>query len=244
MNSVVVTGSNGGIGTAVCLLLRSQGYRVIGVDRSPDSNDLHTFIQFDLRDIVVNEVKRSEFSSALEIAVGRSALRALINNAAIQILDGLEDLDVEDFRKTVDINVVAPLILSKMAYEHLRAAAGSIVNVGSIHAQLTKPGYVSYATSKSALKGLTQALAVDIGSTVRVNAIQPAATATEMLLEGFEENPEACDELKAFHPTNSIADPGEIAEAICFLVSDRCHFLNGSIIDVNGGIGARLHDPV
>jgi len=244
MNSVLVTGSNGGIGTAICQLLKNRDYRVIGVDRTADRNGLDAYIKFDVRDIVTDVTCRAEFSTALNGAVNSTALKALINNAAIQILGGLEQLEIEDFRKSMDINLVAPLVLSKLTYEHLKAATGSIVNVGSIHARLTKPGFVSYATSKSALMGLTHALAVDVGSNVRVNAVQPAATATEMLVDGFKENPEAFGELKAFHPTNSIAAPGEIAEVVCFLISGQCQFLNGSIIDINGGIGARLHDPV
>ena len=121
---------------------------------------------------------------------------------------------------------------------------GSVVNMGSIHAKLTKPAFISYATSKTALLGLTQSIAVDCGSRIRVNAIQPAATATEMLLAGFEGKPEAFRALKKFHPTNSIAEPLEIAKAVEFLLSDSIPFTNGAVLDINGGIGFRLHDPI
>ena len=131
-----------------------------------------------------------------------------------------------------------------MLFADLKCNKGSIVNIGSIHSKLTKPKFISYATSKTALLGLTQSMAVDCGSSVRVNAIQPAATATEMLLDGFKGSPEAFDKLKAFHPTNSIAAPLEIAEAVLFVISEQCQFLNGTVLDINGGIGSRLHDPI
>ncbi|MBV7260588.1 SDR family oxidoreductase [Photobacterium sp. WH24] len=244
MNAVIVTGSNGGIGTAICNMLKNSGYYVVGIDRKADINGLDGFIELDIRDIVVNASGRDIFISNLENELNGYQLKALINNAAVQILSSFEELKVEDFIETIDTNLNAPLILGKLLFPKLKASKGSIVNIGSIHSKLTKPGFVSYATSKTALLGLTQALAVDSGHVIRVNAIQPAATATEMLLDGFKENPDAFEILKGFHPTRTIATPSEIAEAVKFVISDSCQFLNGSVIDINGGIGSRLHDPV
>lgn len=243
MKSVLVTGSNGGIGTAICKLLKNKGYFVIGSDRQPDANYLDEFIQFDIRELALSEVKREEFSTKIKKCIGHSSFIALINNAAVQILAGIEELDIEDFRESIDTNLIAPLCLGKLVFADLKRNKGSIVNIGSIHSKLTKPKFISYATSKAALLGLTQSMAVDCGRYVRVNAIQPAATATEMLLDGFKDSPEAFKALKAYHPTNSIADPNEIAEAVLFVISEHCQFLNGSVLDINGGIGSRLHDP-
>lgn len=244
MKSVLVTGSNGGIGTAICSLLKDNGYYVIGTDLESDENNLDDFIQFDLRDITICRDERARFACEINQIIDGSEFSALVNNAALQVLSGMDDLDIEDFRATIDINLTAPLVLSKILYNSLKENKGSILNIGSIHAKLTKPAFISYSTSKSALLGLTQSMAVDIGSNVRVNAIQPAATATEMLLDGFKGQPEAYAKLEAFHPSNCIAKPIEIAEAVFFMISDRCRFMNGAILDVNGGIGCRLHDPV
>jgi len=243
MKSVLVTGSNGGIGSAICLLLKNKGYFVIGSDIQNDKNDLDGFIRFDIRDLAVSENKREEFVFKLNNLIGNSSFKALINNAAVQILSSIEELEVEDFRETIDTNLIAPLALCKLTFPYLKKSKGSIVNIGSIHSKLTKPGFISYATSKSALLGLTQSLSVDCGEFVRVNAIQPAATATEMLLAGFKDNPDAFNTLKSFHPTNTIAAPNEVAEALFFVISEHCQFLNGTVLDINGGIGARLYDP-
>jgi NAD(P)-dependent dehydrogenase (short-subunit alcohol dehydrogenase family) len=244
MKSVLVTGSNGGIGTAICKLLKSKGYWVIGSDRQKDINNLDAFIEFDIRALALSEVKRIQFTDELDICIGETLFKALINNAAVQLLSSIEELNIEDFRESIDTNLIAPLSLSKLTYHHLKSNKGSIVNIGSIHSKLTKPGFISYATSKTALLGLTQSMSVDCGEYVRVNAIQPAATATEMLLDGFKDSPVAFKALKEFHPTKSIAAPAEIAEAVFFVISEQCQFLNGSVLDINGGIGSRLHDPV
>ena len=118
------------------------------------------------------------------------------------------------------------------------------MNVSSIHAFETKPHFVAYATSKGALLTLTRALAVELAPCVRVNAVIPSATDTGMLRAGFEGNPEGLAELGRYHPMGRIARPEEIAAVIAFLGSEAASFMTGSAISVDGGIGARLHDPI
>ena len=244
MSSVIVTGSNGGIGTAICKLLKKNGYFIIGVDYYPDSNNLDAFIESDLSELVDSDLVRTSFSDQLGAISKFANLKALVNNAAIQIISGINDLRIEDFKRTININLIAPMVLSKLTYPLLKKNKGVILNIGSIHSELTKPGFISYATSKAALKGLTKSLAVDIGQHVRINTIQPAATETEMLKAGFKGNLDALSKLKSYHPANRLASSNEIAEFVLFLISDRCCFINGASLDINGAIGSRLHDPV
>lgn len=244
MKTVVVTGSNGGIGTAICRYLMCEGYYVIGIDREDDLNGLHDFISFDISVLAVNHEQYERLYERLVKKIGDKKLVSLINNAAIQILGSIDTTSIEDFKITLDTNVVAPFALSKMLLSHLESNKGTILNIGSIHSKLTKPEFISYATSKTALLGLTQSLAVDCGNRVRVNVIQPAATATEMLISGFKDNPEALEMLKHYHPTGSIAEPLEIAKAVAFLIRDDLPFANACVLDINGGIGSRLHDPI
>jgi NAD(P)-dependent dehydrogenase (short-subunit alcohol dehydrogenase family) len=118
-----------------------------------------------------------------------------------------------------------------------------VVNIGSIHSALTKPRFTCYATSKAALGGLTRSLAVELGGTVRVNELNPAATDTPMLRAGFEGKPGAFERLAAVHPAGRIAAPDEVARAALFLTSDAASFINGESLRVDGGVGVRLHDP-
>ncbi len=243
MNFVVVTGSNGGIGSAICEYLKNNGYSIVGLDLGKDKNQLDVYIECDLAKPATIPVDYDALEIDLIDAIGDDDLLGLVNNAAVQILGDIESTSVADFKYSLDVNVVAPFALTKMLKTKLSQSNGSVVNIGSIHSSLTKPGFISYATSKTALLGLTKSLAVDCGSHIRVNAIQPAATATEMLLAGFEDDPTAFENLKKYHPTGNIASPREIAVAVKFLLSDDIPFANGTVLDLNGGIAARLHDP-
>ena len=110
----------------------------------------------------------------------------MINNAAVQRLDHVKNIKLEDWQESLNVNLTGPMLLSKLFLNRLETNHGCIINIGSIHQQLTKPEFVTYATTKSALIGLTKAMAVDLEGRVRVNAISPAAIETEMLKAGFE----------------------------------------------------------
>ncbi len=245
MKWVLVTGSNGGIGSAICTVLRNTGFSLLGIDKRLNPHgELDKFIHADITDILDDEVYRSEFADEVHQTVGDGQLVGLVNNAAVQILGSIEKVTIQDFRETLDVNVAVPLALSQICFDLLVKSSGTILNVGSIHASLTKPGFISYSTSKAAIAGLTRALAVDVGDRVKVLGIQPAAIATQMLMDGFADDPDALSELKSYHPSKSIGEPLDIAEFVAYLISSKCQFLNGTMLDVNGGIGARLHDPV
>jgi NAD(P)-dependent dehydrogenase (short-subunit alcohol dehydrogenase family) len=119
-----------------------------------------------------------------------------------------------------------------------------VINIASIHAGLTKPGFSAYSTSKSGLVGLTRSLAVELGAKVRVNAISPAAIDTPMLRDGFSENLAGLAELERIHPGGIIGTPTEVAELAFFMARNESKFLNGSIVGLDGGISGRLHDPI
>ena len=244
MQSILVTGANGGIGRALCHEFSSAGYYVIGTDIDQQSNSCEAYIQQDLIRLVKSEENRTQFVEAVRLLVGEAPLKAIINNAAVQFIGATKEIDVQDFDMTLDVNLKAPLIMTQAFIDMLEKESGVVVNIGSIHAKCTKPGFISYATSKAGLLGLTQALAVDLGHKgIRVNIIQPAATETEMLLAGFDGKKDKFQELKSAHPLERIASPDEIAKVAVFLVSDKASFMTGACINVDGGVGVRLHDP-
>ena len=125
----------------------------------------------------------------------------------------------------------------------LEKARGAVVNISSIHEKLTKAGFVAYSTSKTALSGLTRAMAVDLGARVKVNAICPAAIKTPMLAAGFEGRADAFDALHQAHPGGRIGLPEEVAHLARYLIAEAPAFLNGSCLGLDGGIAGRLHDP-
>ena len=168
-----------------------------------------------------------------------------MNNAAHQVVSNFEGLTNADWRTTMDTNVHAPFALTQLFLPELKSGRGSVVNVASIHANLTKPGFVAYASSKGALVSLTKSLAVDLGPCgVRCNAILPAAISTPMLMDSFKADPKAYSRLAELHPVGRIGTPGEVAEFVAFLAGDGAGFITGSALAIDGGMGGRLQDPL
>ena len=242
INSVIITGSTGGIGKALVNEFKKTGYHTIGIDQY-HSKYADINIVCDLSELVNNKEVELRLYAQINEALHGNALSVLINNAAVQILDDVEHAQLTDFKKTMDVNLTAPFLLSKLFFQQLKESKGSIINIGSIHAKQTKPKFIAYATSKAALKGLTQAMAIDFGQHVRVNIIQPAAISTEMLIDGFKNNPEGLKQLEDFHPSGFIGAPEDVAKLAVFLSKDESRFINGASIYIDGAIGVRLHDP-
>lgn len=243
----LVTGCNGGIGKSLCQEFGAAGYLVIGTDRQAVSEaDCDLYLCCDLIELASDGVTRKRFQEDVgEFVANQSALlKAVINNAAYQVVMPLSKLSAVEFNSSQQINVIAPYVLAQLFDTLLRKSSGSIVNIGSIHVRLTKPGFCAYSTSKAALSGLTRALALEFSSEVTVNTILPAATKTDMLVAGFSEHPDKFAELESCHPAGRIANPGEIAKLALFLCSDAARFITGAEVPIDGGIGVRLHDPL
>ena len=242
IKTILITGVSGGIGKSIASYFKKNNFNVVGTDiENPKELDIvDTFIQLDLDLFCTDEIYRKEKTDVLSNSI--NSLDILVNNAAVQILDHLEELKLSDWQKSLNVNLTAPLILSQLFLNKLIQVSGSIVNIGSIHQQLTKPRFLSYATSKSALIGMTKAMAVDLQNKVRVNAISPAAIETDMLRAGFNYEENAIDKLREIHPVKKIGDPEEIACLVFFLASQNKSFLHGANIQMDGGISSVLHD--
>ena len=238
----LITGACGGIGTALVDRFKEDGFRVIGTDLDGPCEGSDHFLPCDLRTLVRQSQAREAFCNKVQEVIGNQGLSALVNNAAIQLLGSVRELSPDDLTSTFDVNVFAPFLLVQAFLDDLVVGSGSVVNISSVHARLTKPEFVAYASSKAALSGLTRAMGVDLGARVRVNAIAPAAIETPMLAAGFEGAPELQSRLAALHPVRRIGTAEEVADFTLFLVSDKARFINGAVYELDGGIGARLHD--
>lgn len=243
--SVLITGIAGGIGAALGRAYRQAGFQVIGTGRSqPEDEICDEFIEADLQALVRDQALFDTFASDVRQAFGDAPLSILINNAAVQHLSKMDGLSRDQWDATLDVNLTAPFCLVGEFLGELKAAHGCVLNIGSVHAQATKPEFVAYATSKAALHGLTRALAVDLGADVRVVCLAPAGIATPMLMAGFKGREEEFKALEGVHPVNRIGHPDEVAKAALFLTSSDAGFATGTTFYLDGGILSRLHDPV
>lgn len=243
----LITGASGGIGHALVRVFADAGYQVIASDLGEKPHDLPCahYLPADLARYAQDEIYASEINTALRTCLN-GHLDVLIHNAALQILGGVDSLTRADWCQTLDVNLLAPFLLTQALLPELEAVRdnmGCVINIGSIHARLTKKNFVAYATSKAALAGMTRAVAVDLGPRVRINAIEPAAIETAMLKAGFEGKPELYAQLEACHPQQRIGTPEEVAHLALAIAAGGMNFLHGACIGLDGGIAGRLYDP-
>ena len=246
LKTALVTGASGSIGQAICKEFNDLGYQVLGLDLPSVSKLKYckASILADLEIMCRDVIYRRNVFDQIRKLLDSSYLNVLVNNAAVQIVKPSEALTSEDWHTTLDVNLLAPFLLTQFFLEDLTKTAGSVINIASIHAMLTKPKFVAYATSKAAVVGLTRSLSVELGHRVRVNAIAPAAICTPMLSQSFSEQEEAFRQLSQMHPIGRIGTPEEVAKAALFLASDQANFITGTTLELDGGISHRLHDPV
>ena len=239
---VLITGAAGGIGVAMVAAFEAAGWRVVSTDRQPSARAGHLVLDIGVCTDPTRGDHQRVIATLLAATGGR--LKALVANAAHQVVKPSGELTATDWQQSLGTNLLSPFWLAMAFKSELAANRGSFLAISSIHERLTKPGFVAYATSKAALSGMVRALAVELGGQVRCNAICPAAIATPMLVAGFEGQPEALAALRAFHPVGRLGQPDEVAQAALYACSDGAGFLNGACLDLSGGISARLHDPV
>lgn len=240
-STVVVTGVLGGVGKELAHVFSESGYQVIGLDcKTGDSVYCNKLIQFDINRYCIEQNYRAEMNALIDKEIPE--LSVLINNAAVQILGGTAEIKLADWQETLNVNLTGPLLLSQFFLSRLEKSTGCIINIASIHHRLTKKRFVAYATSKSALIGLTKAMAVDLEGRVRVNSISPAAIQTDMLVAGFGGDKDAFKKLNKIHPVQRIGLPSDVARMALFLASENSGFIHGANFSLDGAISSSLKD--
>jgi NAD(P)-dependent dehydrogenase (short-subunit alcohol dehydrogenase family) len=234
---VVITGVARGIGAATAGVFSDAGWTVIGIDRHEPAPEirLDDFRTADLADA-------SATADAFRSLDPNANLRALVNNAAVQVEKGLLETTVEEWDVVMATNLRAPFLAIQAAHRFMGAGA-AVVNVASVHAYATSYGLAAYAASKGGLVALTRAAALELMKDgIRVNAIVPGAVDTAMLHAGFgRAETSDVERLVSRTPAGRLATPREIGEAILFLCDERrSAFVVGQTLIVDGGALANL----
>ncbi|VVO47794.1 3-oxoacyl-[acyl-carrier-protein] reductase FabG [Pseudomonas fluorescens] len=240
MNVAVVTGAGGAIGSAVCKLLGSEGYRVAALDLA-EPRVLGPNMRFYSCD-VASRIAVRDVVEQIEDDMG--PITALVNVAGVLSTGSALELKVSEFERVMRVNVQGTLIpcqlIGQLMAERKR---GSIVNIGSVVGknggnarpwldanEQARAGGVAYGMSKSAVHTMTLFLAKELASAgVRVNAVAPGPIATEMTTS-FPDN------LRALIPLGRMGRAEEVASAVSFMLSDKAGFISGEILDINGAL--------
>lgn len=224
----VVTGASRGIGRATVELFRREGVRAIGLARGFD--DSESTRKCDVTD------EREVASVFAELMSVYGRLDILVNCAAITSRTDPLSITVDEWEAIYRTNVIGTYLCTREAIRAMKPRKyGKVVNVSSIAGRsYSRTASAAYTCSKYAVIGLTRHLAAHFGSEgINVNCVCPAQTRTETLVANV---PSAeLDALATTIPLGRIAEPDEIAQAILFLASDAASYLNGAIVDINGG---------
>jgi L-xylulose reductase len=233
---VLVTGAGKGIGRATAQWLAAQGAHVWALSRSAD--DLASLAtEIGCRTLAVDLADVQATREAVESAL---PIDALVNCAGIVELAAFVDTPADLFDRVMAVNARAPMIVAQAVVRDLlrRKAAGAIVNVSSIAAQVGTPEHTAYCASKAALDAITRVMARELGPHgIRVNSVNPVVTLTPMAQQAWSD-PVKAVQMKGRIPLQRFAQPEEVASVIAFLLGPGASMVHGSCIDVDGGFRA------
>jgi len=243
---ILVTGSSRGLGWAMARKLAEAEATVILNGRDHELLKQHSGeleaegLSVDMEAFDVSDTD-SVLTGMQSIAARQGRLDGLINNAAIQHWQPLEDFSLEDYDRLMNTNLRACFMLSREAARlMLPRHSGRIVNIASIMGPQARKTISAYTTSKAGIIGLTRALAVELGPQgIQCNAIAPGYFATEMNA-ALVENPEFTTFVENRTPLQRWGQPYEIAGAAVFLMSDAASFVNGHVLTIDGGLSAQV----
>ena len=239
--NVLVTGGTRGIGEAISREFAKKGYDLIinYVNSNDKAQNLKQELEkeYNIKVLPIQTDISNEISikNMVDTAIKEfGKIDVLVNNAGIVIDKEFEDRTVEEWKKTLDINLIAPFVLTKLVgKEMMKQKSGAIINISSTNGINTYyPTSVDYDASKSGLISLTYDSAVQFAPYVRVNCVAPGWVNTEMnkeLPEDFVKEETERILVKRF------AEPKEIAKVVTFLASEDASFVNSTVIKVDGG---------
>lgn len=237
MKNVLITGGARGIGKAICYKLSSEGYRVlINYNSSFESAQ-------EMATTLNTKAYKADVSNHFEVEQMFKQIKSdfgsvdiLINNAGISNVSLFQDLTIDKWNELFNINVGGCFNTIHFALpDMISKKSGVILNFSSIWGSHGASCEVAYSATKGAIESLTKSLALELApSNIRVNAIAPGTVNTEMMNCYTDEDMKyICENI----PMMRIAEPDEIAELVCFLISDKNSYMTGQIISPSGGMG-------
>jgi NAD(P)-dependent dehydrogenase (short-subunit alcohol dehydrogenase family) len=235
----IVTGGGSGIGYAIAEKLISAGMQTIIVGR--DAGKLHKAkeqlgelcfaMTCDLSDMAT-------IPALVKNIIGQfGQIDVLVNNAGINMKKDFCDVTDEDFQSVITTNLSSVFALSREVVRHMLVKrSGSIINISSMAAQYGIPRVIAYSASKSAVDGMTRAMAVELSPDgIRVNAIAPGFIETAMTANALNTDPERKQKVFGRTPMGKMGQPSDIGEAALFLASEASKYITGVILPVDGG---------
>ncbi len=242
----VITGAATGLGAATARMLAASGADLLlhyrshadAIERvAADCRGLGRRVETRHADFADDPGTAAEVVDAAQEEFGR--IDILVNNAAVTTKsEPFEAHSRETLEEVLDVNVVAPFLAAQAAARHMirNGRGGRIINIGSVHARQSAPGYSAYEASKGAIATLTASMAIELGAhRITVNCVAPGAIVVERYGDDWDE-----EWAVSRTPIGRNGEPDDIAAMICYLASDQAGFITGETIFVDGGMTRRM----
>ena len=234
---IIITGATGGIGNSIVKILSDSGAKILATGtRLEKLEELKS--KFKNTDILKFDIsKGEEIEGFIENATKQlgGGLDCLINNAGITQDNLAIRMNIDEWKKVIDINLTSTFLLSKFAIKKmLKNKYGKIINITSVVGHTGNLGQANYTASKAGIVAMSKSLAIEYAKkNININCISPGFIKTDMtdkIDEKFKET------IISKIPSSRLGEPEDIANAVLFLASDQSNYINGETIHVNGGM--------
>ncbi|WP_210465358.1 SDR family NAD(P)-dependent oxidoreductase [Rufibacter roseolus] len=237
--TAIVTGGGSGIGLAIVEKFIQENIKTIVIGRDEQKlasareafGELCVTISHDLSDLAGIPALVEQISSE------HGRIDILVNNAGINLKKNFEEVTDEEFQRILLTNVTAVFALSREVVKTmLPLGAGAIVNISSMASQYGLPKVIAYTASKSAIEGMTRAMATELSPNgIRVNCVAPGFIATAMSAKALNNDPERKNKVMGRTPMGKLGTPADVADAVYFLSTDGAKYVTGTVLPVDGG---------
>jgi len=235
----IITGGASGIGFAIAKKFVQNDIRVVLIGRDKTRLKLACETLGDLADYSGCDLTQlSELPKIVgDIYDKFGHIDILVNNAGMHLKKGMNEVTDEEYQKVILTNQTAMFSLTREVATFMkRQCAGTILNISSMASQYGLPNVIAYTASKSAIEGMTRAMAVELAQfRIRVNCLAPGFIKTNMSTLALEKDPERKKKVLSRTPLGRLGKPDEVADAAYFLVSEAASFITGVVLPVDGG---------
>lgn len=242
--NILITGATKGIGKALAFKLAEQGYN-LALNFSSDTKSAEETTE-ELRQYTKNFIlikgdvsKSDEAKRIVKSVIDKyGELDVLVNNAGMNIDKPFLSLSEQEWDRVVNVNMKGTFLMSQQAAAQMlkQQQGGIIINLSATTAIGGRSNGINYCASKAGIMVMTKCMAKELGPKIRVNTVIPGFTRTPETIDRFNLEENEGEELKKRKiPLNRLAEPDEIAEGICFLISDSAKYINGQRFIIDGG---------